>query len=71
MHSCVLLFYTPGPFELVVILVLALVLFGNRIPSVARSMGRGITEFKKGLSDSGEEKPDQLPEQTESAQESR
>jgi len=42
-------FFTPGPFELCVIAVIILLLFGNRLPSVARSLGRGIVEFKKGV----------------------
>ncbi|MEM8494358.1 MAG: twin-arginine translocase TatA/TatE family subunit, partial [Planctomycetota bacterium] len=29
--------------------ILAVVLFGSRLPSVARSMGRSLTEFKKGM----------------------
>jgi len=32
-----------------IILVVVLLLFGNRLPSVMRSLGRGVTEFKKGL----------------------
>lgn len=40
-----------GPLELVVLLVIMLILFGNRLPSVMRSMGQGITEFKKGIRD--------------------
>ncbi|MBN2216483.1 MAG: twin-arginine translocase TatA/TatE family subunit [Pirellulales bacterium] len=39
----------PGHIELLIVLVVALLLFGNRLPSVMRSLGRGIVEFKKGV----------------------
>ena len=39
----------PGPLEIIIILVVALLLFGRRLPEVGRSLGRGIVEFKKGL----------------------
>ncbi|MBL9094925.1 MAG: twin-arginine translocase TatA/TatE family subunit [Planctomycetaceae bacterium] len=39
-----------GPVELIVIALVVLLLFGNRLPSVMRSMGKGIVEFKKGVS---------------------
>ena len=42
--------------ELIVLVVIVLVLFGNRIPGMMRSLGSGITEFKKGLKDGS--KPD-------------
>jgi sec-independent protein translocase protein TatA len=43
-------FFGPlGPMELLIIGMIALLLFGNRLPSVMRSMGRGIVEFKKGV----------------------
>jgi len=31
--------------------VVAVLLFGNRLPSVARSLGRSFVEFKKGMSE--------------------
>lgn len=42
-------FGMPGPLELLIIAGIMLLLFGNRLPSVMRSMGRGIVEFKKGV----------------------
>ena len=42
-------FGMPGPLELIVIGLVVLLFFGNRLPSVMRSLGSGITEFKKGV----------------------
>lgn len=41
--------FAPGPFEMAVFGVIALLLFGKRLPEVARSLGKGIVEFKKGV----------------------
>lgn len=39
----------PGGWEMIVILVIALLIFGKRLPEVGKSLGKGIVEFKKGL----------------------
>jgi len=46
-----LAFGMPGPFELAIIGGIALLLFGKRLPEVARSIGKGIVEFKKEIND--------------------
>jgi sec-independent protein translocase protein TatA len=38
-----------GPWELLIVAGIALLLFGHRLPSVMRSLGRGVVEFKKGV----------------------
>ncbi len=40
-----------SPWHILLILVVALLLFGNRLPEVARSLGRALNEFKRGLKD--------------------
>lgn len=42
------------PFKLLLILAVVLLIFGNRLPGTMRSLGRSITEFKKGLADEKE-----------------
>jgi sec-independent protein translocase protein TatA len=37
------------PGEMLVVLIVAVLLFGKRLPEVGRSLGKGIIEFKKGL----------------------
>jgi len=36
--------------EIIIILVVALIIFGRRLPDVAKQMGKGYMEFRKGLS---------------------
>jgi sec-independent protein translocase protein TatA len=44
-----------GFMEMLVVMGLAVLLFGKRLPEVGRSLGRGIVEFKKGLNGANED----------------
>jgi sec-independent protein translocase protein TatA len=61
------MFGMPGGMEWIIILIVALLIFGKRLPEVMKSMGKGIVEFKKGVKgveddveDAIEKKPDKL-----------
>jgi sec-independent protein translocase protein TatA len=41
--------FLDNPFTLLILGVLAVLLFGERLPEVARSVGKGFMEFKKGV----------------------
>jgi len=49
--SLLLGIWTPGFWEILLILAIGLVLFGRRLPEVGRSLGKSIVEFKRGLHD--------------------
>ena len=50
-----------GP-ELIVILVVALLVFGpKKLPEMGRSIGKTVTEFRKGISEMGKEKEVEEP----------
>jgi len=48
-HTSMLAFMGIGPTEMLMIGIVGLLIFGNRLPEVGRGLGKGITEFKKGL----------------------
>jgi sec-independent protein translocase protein TatA len=45
-----------GMQELIIVLIILLLLFGStRLPQLAKGMGKSIREFKKGVSDGGDD----------------
>lgn len=43
--------FAPGPLEIIVVAGVALLLFGGRLPSVARNIGRSVLELRRGFSE--------------------
>ena len=52
--------------ELLIVGFIVLILFGSRLPSVMRSLGQGVVEFKKGVQGIDEEK--ESPKKEESSE---
>ena len=59
-----------GPWQLVICIVIAFVLFGGakKIPDLARSLGKAKSEFKKGLAE-GEKEEEEIEKDKEPAKE--
>ncbi|HOK94540.1 MAG TPA: twin-arginine translocase TatA/TatE family subunit [Anaerohalosphaeraceae bacterium] len=56
------IFGLPGGGEWIIILIIAVLIFGRRLPEIARGLGKSITEFKKGIKDTEDEVKDALEE---------
>ena len=57
----------PGGMELLVIGGIALLLFGNRLPGAAKSLGQSFSAFKKGISEGADEEPSDKPDHDQTA----
>ena len=53
-----LLAFVGSPIQLLIVLVIILLLFGSRLPGAMRSLGKSMTEFKKGINDKDGDPPD-------------
>ena len=52
-----------GPMEIVVVLIIALVVFGpKRLPELGKSLGKGIQEFKGTISGGDDSEPAAKPQ---------
>lgn len=69
MKGCILAMWTPGPMELTIILIIAVLIFGKRLPEIARSLGRSLGEFKKGLKELHDEKDEIVDDIEDSSRE--
>ncbi len=54
----ILAFGMPGTWEWIIVLVIALLIFGRRLPEIAKGLGKSITEFKKGVKEAQDDVED-------------
>jgi sec-independent protein translocase protein TatA len=55
-----------GPLEIAIVLIIALIVFGpKRLPELGRSLGRGINEFREGVSKIGDDNDDDIEDDDE------
>jgi sec-independent protein translocase protein TatA len=68
MNTLAFIFDGLSPGHLLIVALVLLLLFGRRLPEVGRNLGKGITEFKKGMRDVTAEPPaDEQPQPPQQA----
>lgn len=58
-----MLAFVPGWMEMAIVLVIVMLLFGNRLPGTMRSLGQSLVQFKKGMREGDDDNSgsDRLP----------
>jgi sec-independent protein translocase protein TatA len=57
-----MLAWIPSLWEVLLLLLVVLLLFGSRLPSLARSLGQSVVEFKKGVKEIGDQSGESDPD---------
>jgi TatA/E family protein of Tat protein translocase len=60
-----LAFISLNSWQIIALIVLGVLLFGSRLPSIARSLGKSVVEFKKGVKDIKDEVESDEPRRLE------
>jgi sec-independent protein translocase protein TatA len=61
-------FFGINPMELAIVGGIVLLLFGNRLPGLMRSLGRSIVEFKQGAREIEEDEQEKLSNKSDRAE---
>ncbi|MEM1226366.1 MAG: twin-arginine translocase TatA/TatE family subunit [Planctomycetota bacterium] len=68
LNRIVLGFGFPGMPEMLIVLFLALLLFGGaKLPGLMRNLGRSANEFKRGMSESGDDVDEAVEQSSDKA----